>query len=285
MTTPGETASSSPADSLLIIAGRGSYPLECARSARAEGVRRICAIAFRGESNRRIGSWVDEVRWLPLGALQRLLDTARDLNATDVVLAGQIAPRNLFHLRLDPRARDIMRSMHERHAHSIFGAFVAELEGAGLRVRPAHRFMRSAMPAPGRLCRRAPDEREQRDIEYGRRMAKAVGALDIGQTVVVKEGVVLAVEAFEGTDAAIRRGGRLGGRGAVVIKASKPGHDVRFDVPVIGPRTLRGLRRAGVSALAVEAGRTVILEQERCTADADRMGLAWIAYPGPEPEA
>ncbi|MBP7276025.1 MAG: UDP-2,3-diacylglucosamine diphosphatase LpxI [Kiritimatiellae bacterium] len=283
MTTDGDTTA--PGNSLLIIAGRGSYPVECARGAREEGVQRISAIAFRGESNRRIGSYADDVHWMPLGALQRLLDTARELGASNVVLAGQIAPRNLFHLRLDRRARDIMRSMHERHAHSIFGAFVAELEGAGFRVLPAHRFMRPAIPAPGPLSRRTPDERELRDIEYGRRLAKAVGALDIGQTVVVKEGVVLAVEAFEGTDAAIRRGGRLGGQGAVVVKSSKPGHDVRFDMPVIGPRTLCVLRRAGVTALAVEAGRTVILERERSIAEANRRGLAWIAYPGPEPEA
>ncbi len=284
MSTTGER-SSAPVQELLIISGRGSYPLECARAARAAGVRRICAIGFRGESNRQIRDLADDARWIPLGALQQLLDAARELGASNVVLAGQIAPRNLFHLRLDQRALTIMRALRERHAHSIFGALVSELEGAGFRVRPAHHFMRSAMPVPGVLGRRPPDEREQNDIEYGRRMAKAVGELDIGQTVVVKDGVVLAVEAFEGTDAAIRRGGRLGGRHAVVVKASKPGHDVRFDIPVIGPRTMTHLRRARISALAVEAGRTVILERERVIAEADRMGLAWIAYPGPEPEA
>lgn len=284
MSTTGDAASA-PVRELLIISGRGSYPVECARAAREAGVTRISAIGFKGESNHRIRDVADTTRWIPLGALQQLLDTARELGAADVVLAGQIAPRNLFRLRLDQRAWNIMRTLRERHAHSIFGALVSELEGAGFRVRPAHQFMRSAMPAPGLLSRRAPDERERGDIEYGRRMAKAIGALDIGQTVVVKDGIVLAVEAFEGTDAAIRRGGRLAGRGAVVVKASKPGHDVRFDIPVIGPRTLCHLRRARVSALAVEAGRTVILDRERVIADADRMGLAWVVYPGPEPEA
>lgn len=262
---------------LLIVAGRGVYPVELARRARAAGVGRISAIAFRGETSREMARAADDVHWMPLGSIQRFFDTAQELGARDVVLAGQIAPRNLFTLRLDRRALDLLRALRERNAHTIFGAIVREFETLGLQVHPAHLFMQSAMPAPGVLTARAPDERECADLRLGRRVARAVSGLDIGQTVVIKNGTILAVEAFEGTDETIRRAGRQGGPGAVVIKTAKDGHDMRFDIPVIGRRTLRSMRRAHASALAMEAGRAIVLERDAVIAEADAHGIALIA--------
>ena len=143
---------------------------------------------------------------------------------------------------------------------------------------PAYRFMETEMPAVGLLSQRAPDEREQADIVLGARVAKTTSGLEIGQTVVVKEGTVLAVEGFEGTDETILRAGRLGGAGGVVVKVAKLGHDMRFDIPIIGTRTFKNLRKARISCLAVEAGRTILLEREKLVAEANRLGLAFTAF-------
>ena len=134
------------------------------------------------------------------------------------------------------------------------------------------------MPAPGTLGRRAPDEREQADIRLGAKVAKITSGLEIGQTVVVKEGTVLAVEGFEGTDETILRAGRLGGPGAVVVKVAKLGHDMRFDIPIVGMRTFKMLKKAKISCLAVEAKRTILLEREKLAAEADRLGIAFAAF-------
>lgn len=278
MNTSGESPSPAIPDHLLIIAGRGVYPLELAQCARKAGVSRISVIAFRGETERSISRYADQVWRIPLGRVTQFLDTASASGARQCVMAGQIAPHNLFTLRLDAAAIEILRSLPERNAHTIFGALVARLQAAGMSVQPASSFMQSAMPAPGLLSQRAPNAREAADILLGRRVAAATSGLEIGQTVVVKEGTVLAVEAFEGTDEAILRAGRVGGKGAVVVKTAKRGHDMRFDIPVIGRRTLSSIRRAHVTALAVEAGRTILLERSEILEEANRMGLAFVAY-------
>ncbi len=283
MSIAGDPAAPANPDHLLILAGRGAYPLELAVSARAQGVERLTAIAFRGETDPRLARRVDALAWIHVGALSALLNEARRSGARAAVMAGQIRPRNLFRVRMDRAMWTLLSRLKERNAETIFGAVGAELRTVGVDLLPAHRFMERCLPAPGALGRRAPDEREARDIELGRRVARAVSALDIGQTVVVKEGTILAVEAFEGTDAAILRAGRVGGPGAVVVKTAKPDHDMRFDIPVVGRHTFRSLRRARISALAVEAGRTIVLERERLAAEADRMNLAFIAFPGEAP--
>lgn len=261
-------------EQLGLIAGRGTYPLTLARSARQQGVRRVFAIAFRGETDRSIGRLADEVRWIYVGQLQAMLDALRASGVHDAVMAGQIRPTNLFRVRPDRRMFELLARLKERNADTIFGALGDELAAIGVRLLPASSFMESAMPASGILSRRAPDEREQRDIELGRAVAKATSALNIGQTVVIKEGTVLAVEAFEGTDETLKRAGRLGGPGAVVVKVARRGHDMRFDIPVVGLRTLKTLKRIRASALAVEAGRTILLDRDEVLELANRMGLA-----------
>lgn len=260
--------------SLLLIAGRADYPLLLARAARGQGVQHIQAIAFKGETRREINEVADDVVWLRVGKLSAFLDAVRSTGSPCVVMAGQIAPNNLFNVRMDKALIDLLHGLPMKNAHTIFGAISAVIEAQGVQMLPASAFMQDYMPGPGRLTSRAPDDREQRDIEVGRRVIKDTSHLDMGQTVVVKEGMVLAVEAFEGTNRAVRRGGKLGGSGAVVVKVPKHGHDMRFDIPVIGMQTLKTIRKVGISCLAVEEGGAILLQKEDLIRRADADGLA-----------
>lgn len=262
---------------LLLISGRGVYPLELARQARAAGVRRVDALCFSGETDRALARLVDRTVWVPVGSLTAFLEAARGFGARDAVMVGQIRPTNLFRVRLDDAMRRLLATLPVRNAETLFGAAGAELARLGIVLRPASLFMEAAMPAAGLLSERAPTEQEARDLALGARAAKQVSGLDIGQTVVVKTGTVLAVEAFEGTDEAILRAARLGGPGAVVVKAAKRGHDLRFDIPVIGLHTFRTLKKARISALGVEAGRTILLQRPELVEQARRLSIAFVA--------
>lgn len=276
--TMSELSSIPMPETLGVIAGLGSYPWQLARSAHAQGVKRVVAFAFKGETERVIAKHADEVVWMHLGSLQALLDAVRAKGVTKIVMAGQIKPTRLFSLRLDAKALAVLRTLKVRNAHTIFGAIGDELRAIGAELLPAYCFMETEMPAAGTLGRRAPDERELADIRLGAKVAKITSGLEIGQTVVVKEGTVLAVEGFEGTDETILRAGRLGGPGAVVVKVAKLGHDMRFDIPIVGLRTFKMLKKAKISCLAVEARRTILLEREKLAAEADRLGIAFAAF-------
>jgi DUF1009 family protein len=276
--TMSELSSIPMPDTLGVIAGLGSYPWQLARSAHAQGVKRVVAFAFKGETERVIAKHADEVVWMHLGSLQALLDAVQAKGVTKLVMAGQIKPTRLFNLRLDAKALAVLRTLKVRNAHTIFGAIGDELRAIGAELLPAYCFMETEMPAAGTLGRRAPDEREAADIRLGAKVAKITSGLEIGQTVVVKEGTVLAVEGFEGTDETILRAGRLGGPGAVVVKVAKLGHDMRFDIPIVGLRTFQMLKKAKISCLAVEAKRTILLEREKLAAEADRLGIAFAAF-------
>ena len=276
--TMSELSSIPMPETLGVIAGLGSYPWQLARSAHAQGVKRVVAFAFKGETERVIAKHADEVVWMHLGSLQALLDAVRAKGVTKIVMAGQIKPTRLFSLRLDAKALAVLRTLKVRNAHTIFGAIGDELRAIGAELLPAYCFMETEMPAAGTLGRRAPDERELADIRLGAKVAKITSGLEIGQTVVVKEGTVLAVEGFEGTDETILRAGRLGGPGAVVVKVAKLGHDMRFDIPIVGLRTFKMLKKAKISCLAVEAKRTILLEREKLAAEADRLGIAFAAF-------
>lgn len=264
--------------SIAVIAGKGAYPRLLAEAAKRRGVEHIFAIAFRRETDSGIDRAADEVRWIPLGKLGLMLDALKTSGVRHAVMAGQITPSHLFNLRLDRRMLDLLKRLPVRNAETIFGAVAEELEGLGIHLIPASSFMEDHMPEAGLLSRRPPTEGEQMDFRLGFDVARATSALDIGQTVVVKQGTVLAVEAFEGTDATLERAGRLGGRGAVVVKVAKDGHDMRFDIPVIGTHTMKMLRQIRAGALAVEAGRAIFLEREKIIREANRMQLCLIAF-------
>ncbi len=264
-------------ESLGLIAGRGVYPLILAESARKQGVKRICAVAFRKETDSSIERLADEVSWLYIGQFGAMLDALKSFGISRVVMAGQITPTHLFRVRMDTAMLKLLSRLKVRNAETIFGAIGEELRAVGIELQPASLFMESTMPAPGLIGARPPTEEEKADIELGLFVAKTTSGLDIGQTVIIKRGTVLAVEAFEGTDEAILRAGELGGEGSVVVKVAKRGHDMRFDIPVIGTHTFKVLRKAGVSALAVEAGRTILLEREKLAGEAQKMNLAFLA--------
>lgn len=264
-------------ESLLLIAGSGEYPLLLAQSAKKQGVRKLVVLALRGETDRRIASHADELHWFRVGLFGAMAEFFKNQPVKHAVMVGGVSPTCIFHLGLDAWTIAFLRRLPAWNAHSIFGAVAAEINSLGIQLLPAWRFMEAHMPAPGLLGDRPPTPQEETDIELGFKVALAVGALDIGQTVVVKDGAVLAVEGFEGTDETILRGGKLGGRGAVVVKAAKEGHDMRFDIPVIGPHTIKTLRRIHAGVLAIQAGRTVILGREEVIRAASSAGICLLA--------
>lgn len=264
-------------EALIIVAGRDAYPQMMAKAARAAGVKRIVVLGFKGETHREIAALADEMLWANLGAMQSFLEK---LNATGIrhcVMVGQIAPSNLFHLRYDKLAREMMAALKSKNAHTIFGAVVEKIESIGIEVLPGNAFMEGYTPTTGQLSRRAPSEREQADIELGLKLVKGTSEFEIGQTVAIKDGIIIAVEAFEGTNQAIRRAGKVGRAGTVIVKVPKVGHDMRFDIPVVGTKTFKMMKRAKVSCLAVEAGKTILLEKEKLIALADQYGMAFVA--------
>ncbi len=267
------TAAPTP-NTLAIIAGGGAYPLLMARAARAAGVSRLAAAAFQDETDPALASAVDEIEWMRVGQLGKMLAFLKKSGATHAVMSGQIHPKNLFALRPDMKALVLLAKLRERNAETIFGAIADEIANVGVEMLPATIFMDEYVAPPGLVAGPKLSERELADVAYGFRIAKETSRLDIGQTVVVKAGTVLAVEAFEGTNAAMQRGGELGRGGAVMVKVSKPNQDFRFDVPVIGPVTIETAHAAKVRVLGVEAGRTLLLERRRLIALADERKIS-----------
>lgn len=270
-------------ESLGIIAGKGVYPRLLADSARKQGVKRLFAVAFRKETNPVLEKYVDQVEWLYLGQLGAMLDVLKASAVKHVVMAGQITPTHLFRIRMDAPMLAVLSRLRVRNAETIFGAVGNELRKIGVELMPASLFMEHTMPEVGVLSARAPTEQEEVDIQLGLKVAKTTSSLDIGQTVVVKNGTILAVEAFEGTDAAIARAGELGGPAAVVVKVAKRGHDMRFDIPVIGEHTMKSLRRIKAAVLAVEANRTILLDRDVVITEANRQNLCLVAMEVEQP--
>ncbi len=252
--------------SLGIIAGNRSLPLEFARLARKAGVKKLVAVAFDGETDPALAPLVDDIIWLKVGQLSKMIAAFTDRGVTQCVMAGQIAPKNLYDLRPDLRAMALLLRLKEKNAHTIFGGIADELKKDGVELIDATPWLEPLMM--GRDFHIGPklSAEQKADIEFGLRIARETSRLEIGQSVVVKNGAVLAVEAFEGTDKCLARGGELAGRdgGAVAVKLAKAGHDMRFDIPCIGAQTLEICAKNGVSVLAFESGRTLLLEHEAC---------------------
>lgn len=264
-------------ESLIIIAGRHAYPAMLARAARGAGVKRIVVLGFKGETRREMAALADEIHWVHLGSMRAFLDKLKATGIKHCVMVGQIAPHNLFNVRMDKLALELYRTLEVRNAHTIFGTIVAEIEKLGIEVLPGNSFMECYTPEAGQLSRRAPTEQELSDIDLGLRMVKGTSDFEIGQTVAIKDGIIIAVEAFEGTNQTIKRAGKVGKAGTVIVKVPKAGHDMRFDIPVVGVKTFKVMKKAKVSCLAVEAGKTILLEKEKLVALADQYGMAFVA--------
>lgn len=249
-----------------VIAGNGIYPETFVSAARKQGVKLVMA-AFKGETREELEDQVDAIKWFRVGQLGGMIKFFKKQGATEAIMVGQIAPRNLFDLWPDLRTLKVLHSVKERNAESLFGAIANELQKDEITLLPATTFLEDQMAGEGLLYGPKLDERDWEDVEFGKKIVKQTSALDIGQSIVVRRGTVLAVEAFEGTDACIRRGGDLGkGKDVTLVKVSKPNQDMRFDVPVIGPKTIETCREAGVGVIAVEAGRTLFLGPDEIAA-------------------
>src|ERR1043166_1031340 len=251
----GDAASVATLDTLGIIAGNGVYPRLLADAARRAGVKRIVAAAFTDETDERLAGKVDEIQWMRVGQLGKLISFFNSAGVSNAIMAGQIAPKNLFDLRPDWKTLLLLAKLKRRNAESIFAAIGDELGRAGITLLPATSFLEGCLAPPGLITGRKLSRREEEDVTFGFEIAREVSRLDIGQTVLVKNGTVLAVEGFEGTNEAIKRGGVLGGKNAIMVKVAKPNQDMRFDVPVIGVATVTGAAEAQLRVIAVEAGQ------------------------------
>jgi UDP-2,3-diacylglucosamine hydrolase len=261
---------------LGIIAGNGIYPKLLADSARKAGVKKIVATAFLGETDPALAQSVDEIEWLRVGQLSRLLNFFREQQAHYAIMAGQIAPKNLFDLRPDWKALLLLAKLKQRNAETIFAAIADELAKIDIDLLPATTFLDDCLAPVGLIAGSKLSRRDQEDVDFGWKIAKEIARLDIGQTVIVKNGTVLAVEGFDGTNETIKRGGKLAGKGAVMIKVAKPNQDMRFDIPVIGVETIRIADEAKIGVIAVEANTTLLLEKAAVLELAARAKIAIV---------
>lgn len=263
-------------EKLLVVSGGGAYPKMLIDGARAAGVGKIDLIAVRGSTDRATAAAADEVHWIRLNGIFDALEWSKSRGYDGAILVGQINPLSLFSAVFDEHVRAWLDEMPSKNAHAVYGKLTAEFESRGVRIFPASSFMDGHLPGEGVMTSRAPTDREWSDIRHASEVARDVGRHDVGQTVLVKDGMVLAVEAFEGTNAAIKRGGKLGGKGSTVFKAAREGHDMRFDIPVVGMKTLKQMKSAGASVLAFQAGRLVMLERDDIVRYANAHGISVV---------
>ena len=260
---------------LLVVAGTGCYPRLVIEGARRAGVKTVDVLDVKGSCERATRKMADHVFPFAAGACDKAVEWAGTMGYDGAILAGQVSPMSLFRGKFDPVVKGWLEAMPVKNAHTIFGKLVAEFERHGTKILPASCYLDANLPGVGKLTERDLTAAEADDVRRGIQVAADVGRHDVGQTVLVKSGMVLAVEAFEGTNAAIRRAGRLS-KGSVLFKAAREGHDWRFDIPVVGLKTLKTMKRAGVMALAFQAGRLVLLDRESVVAYANKHGIALV---------
>ena len=270
-----------------LIAGGGQFPILFARAARSQGVQ-VVAVLLRGEADKKLEPEVESYSWISLGKLGQMIETFQTAGVSEAAMAGTVAKTKLFsRIRPDWKAVKLLARMLHKKDDALLRALADELEAHGIQIRPSTLFLPELLAPQGVLTRRKPSTKERRDIEFGWNLAKGIGVLDIGQCLVVKDQAVLAVEAIEGTDETILRGGRLGRERAVVVKASKPIQDMRFDVPAVGLQTVETMKKVGASVLVIESGRTLIFDREEMIEAANKARIAIVCRPaaeGPRPE-
>lgn len=269
---------------LLVISGSGSYPRLIVEGAKKAGVETVDIISIKGSTWKETRNAADHDFPFSVYDVLKGITFAAENKYEGAILAGQVNPMSLFRGRFDDTARKWLRAMPVKNAHSIFGKLVEEFEKAGVRMLPASSYMDENMPGVGVLTKRGFTGMEERDIKRAIEVATDMGRHDVGQTVLVKSGMVFAVEAFEGTNAAIKRAGKLG-KGTVLFKAAREGHDMRFDIPVVGLGTLKNMKKAGVTALGFQAGRLVLLDKEEVIRFADKHNIAIVGIDSGLPAA
>lgn len=264
-------------ENIGLIAGNGQFPLLFARTARRKGWQ-VHAVAYREETDPQLAEHVESVEWLYLGQVKRMLKFFRQRDVSQAVMLGGITKtRFLSKFRPDMKTIALLAGMRHTHDDAVLRAFADLLEKEGVRILSSTFLLPELLAPAGVWTKRKPSSTEMNDIRIGWKMAKAIGSLDIGQCVLVAEGSAVAVEAMEGTDAAILRGGALGKGHAVVVKVCKPIQDTRFDVPAVGLETIETMQRADVKALAIEAGKAVVFDREAMIQKADQYGMTIAA--------
>lgn len=263
---------------LGILAGTGKLPVECARAAKQLGYE-VYAVGLLADSDPSIAQFSKDYQFISVAQLDAILNYLKVNQIQKVTMIGKVTKELLFNGAVQPDARmlQLILSLPDRRDDTIMMAFVRELAKAGIQAFDQTTLIRKLMPRRGTITKREPTDQERQDMDFGFRIAKELGRLDIGQTVVVKARAVMALEAIEGTDACIERGGKLACGGAVVAKVSKPQQDNRFDVPTVGYRTIENMANVGATALAIEAGKTLLVEREQMISLADAKGIAIVA--------
>ncbi|MDD5618341.1 MAG: UDP-2,3-diacylglucosamine diphosphatase LpxI [Candidatus Omnitrophica bacterium] len=257
-----------------LISGSGKFPFMFAKAAKKKDFR-IVSIAIKGNTDPRLKNFVDEMKWFGISEFSKIIDFLNEEKISSVIMAGQIKPRTLFDKKIlrDEGLRELIVSLEDRRADSVFGAISQKIIVSGIKLLDSTIFLEDYLPKKGVLTREEPDKEIWDDINFGFQMAKEIGRLDIGQTVVVKNKTVVAVEALEGTDATILRAGSIASRGCVAVKVSKPNQDMRFDIPVVGLRTVENLARIKARCLAFESEKTLLIDKEKCIKKAERHHL------------
>jgi UDP-2,3-diacylglucosamine hydrolase len=269
-----------------LIAGNGRFPFLVLEGARSQGIE-MAVIALKEEAAPELERSAKRLHWVSLGELSKAIDLMHSEGITQAVMAGQVKHNKIFSsIRPDLKLGKLLFSLPRKNTDSLIGAVARVLEGEGIRLVDSTLFLKPLVPEPGILTRRAPDARESADIAYGLGVARQISSMDIGQTVVISDRACVAVEAMEGTDEAIARAARIaGGKPLAVVKLSKPGQDMRFDVPVVGLPTIECMKKANATALGVDAGRTLLFDRAKLIELADAAGIAIQAFaPAPATE-
>lgn len=261
-------------DPLGLIAGNGRFPFLVAAAARRAG-RRVVAVAIREEAAPDLAAAVDEIQWVGLGQLGRCIAALRAAGVREAVMAGQVKHRQIFRdIVPDLKLMAVLARLTLKNTDSLIGGVADALGREGIRLLSSTTLLEDQMATAGAMTKHLPAGQALKDIEYGRRVAQTLADLDLGQTVAVKDRAAVALEAMEGTDEVIRRAGRIAGAGVTVVKVAKPRQDMRFDVPVVGHGTLEAMREAGAATLAVDAGRTLLIDRAAFLAEAETSAIA-----------
>lgn len=266
-----------------LIAGNGRFPFLVLEGARSQGID-MAVIALKEEASPELENAAKRLHWVSLGDLSKAIELMHREGVTQAVMAGQVKHNKIFSaIRPDWKLAKLLFSLPRKNTDALIGAVARVLEGEGIQLVDSTIFLKPLVPEPGILTRRAPNEHEAGDIAYGLGLARQIALMDIGQTVVIADRACVAVEAMEGTDETISRAARLtGGKPLVVVKVSKPRQDMRFDVPVVGLPTIEQMKKTGATALAVDAGRTLLFDRTELTQQADAAGITIQAVSPPE---
>ncbi|WP_419779087.1 LpxI family protein [Maridesulfovibrio sp.] len=262
-------------DTIGLIAGGGQFPLLVAKGAAAQG-NRVVAVFFKGHSNFEVDEYVEESVELKLGQLNKLISFFNKNGVNKVVMAGTINKPKAFDIRPDFRAAKLLFKLATKGDDVLLRTIANEFESEGMQVVGPHEYAPELLTPSGFLTKRKPNEVERSDLSFGWKIARDLGRMDIGQCVVVREGVVAAVEAIEGTDAAIKRGCELGGKGCCIVKVFKPGQEKRVDMPSIGLKTVQGMKDLGATCLGVEAGKSLFFDLDESIKFAEKHGITIV---------